>query len=47
MASESFVVNEGIVLQAEVVAPMESETYRGGGEVPREVFLPLLLRDAS
>jgi hypothetical protein len=44
MASEAYVVNEGVVLQAEVQAPTESESYRGGGEVPREVFLPLVLR---
>jgi hypothetical protein len=47
MASESFVVNEGVVLHAEIAAPMESETYRGGGQVSWEVFLPLALREAS
>jgi len=44
MGSDAYRVNEGIVLQAEVVPPMESESYKGGGEVPWRICLPLVLR---
>ena len=44
MGSDSYKVNEGIVLQAEVVRPMESESYKGGGEVPWKIWLPLVVR---
>lgn len=42
--SDSYIVNEGIVLQAEVVPPMESESYRVGGIVPYRVFLTIVVR---
>jgi hypothetical protein len=44
MGSDSYAVNEGVAILAEVAPPMESEDYRGGGEVPRKVYLPLVLR---
>jgi hypothetical protein len=44
MQSESYVMNEDVVLQAQVAPPMESENYKSGGEVPHKVYLPLVLR---
>ena len=44
MESGSYTVNEGIVVRAEVVPPMQSEHYKAGGEVPRRAYLPLVLR---
>jgi hypothetical protein len=43
--SEFYVVNEGVVLQAEVALPAESENYHSGGETSQEVYVPLVLRD--
>jgi hypothetical protein len=45
--SESYMVNEGVVLQAEVAPPAESENYQSGGEIPQKVYLPLVLRDSE
>jgi hypothetical protein len=47
MESDSYAVNESVAIQAEVAPPMESENYRGGGEVPRKVYLPLVLRSSE
>ena len=44
MQSESYMINDGIVLQAEVAPPMESENYKSGGEVSQKIYLPLVLR---
>lgn len=47
MQSDSYVLNEGVVLPAEIAPPTESENYQGGGEVPQKVFLPLVLKSSG
>lgn len=44
MQSVSYVLNEGVALQAEVAPPMGSEHYRASGLVPHKVYLPLVLK---
>jgi hypothetical protein len=47
MGSDSYTINEGVVLQAEIALPMESEHYRSGGEVLRIVYLPMVLSSSE
>jgi hypothetical protein len=44
MESDSYELNEGVVVQAEVAAPMESGNYRVGGIVGYWAYLPLALK---
>ncbi len=41
----SYALNEGVALQAEVAAPMLSESYRVGGITLYKVYLPLVLKE--
>ena len=44
LASDSYAVNKGIAVQAEVAQPMESENYQVSGIVPYKIYLPLVLK---
>jgi hypothetical protein len=47
MESNSYAVNQGITLLAQVALPMQSENYRAGGVVPQKTYLPLVLRNSG